>query len=613
MQIERVQVEEGFLDGLDVSFVSGLNVIIGERGTGKTSLIELVRFCLGVEGYTSDSTKRSRDHALSILGSGQVTVTLTDAGRQILVTRTAPDASPRASAPFVRPTVFSQTEIETVGLRAQGRIRLLDTFAGNQRDTDTREAEARSEVRSLTAEADSQRREIEELTGLVDEIPSLDKQIAEHKPQEQEVAKVSAAAKEKTDQLNAISAQIAASSVGVDAIDRLRQSLLRWQSSLVSLSTAQPVLEPWPDGAGPDPLAKCRVGVERAEDHVVKALHELQNALNEAEACLRSAHDDKLNLEARARHLRKEVETLQEGSGSVARRAQQLRERRAQLASLQQVLVAQKKAFRSLLVQRDAAFDRLDSMRERRFRVRANMAADLTETLGQRIRVAVSRAGQFETFSAAIADALRGSGLRYNELSSTIARNVSPRELLEAADTNDFELLAEATGITRGRAARVLGRLRECDLGTLATSTVEDAVTLQLLDGTDYKDIAKLSTGQRCTVILPLVLRQTKRVLIVDQPEDHIDNAFIAETLIVSILARGSDSQVIFSTHNANIPVLGNAARVIQLGSDGTRGFPVLASSLEDPSVVEAITTLMEGGKEAFETRAAFYNRHNVS
>ena len=59
MRIERVQIEEGFLDGLDVSFTGGLNVVIGARGTGKTSLIELIRFCLGVRGYTSESTRRS--------------------------------------------------------------------------------------------------------------------------------------------------------------------------------------------------------------------------------------------------------------------------------------------------------------------------------------------------------------------------------------------------------------------------------------------------------------------------------------------------------------------------------------------------------------------------
>ena len=53
MYIERVQVEEGFLDGLDLELSAGLNVVIGARGTGKTSLIELIRFCLGIPGHTT--------------------------------------------------------------------------------------------------------------------------------------------------------------------------------------------------------------------------------------------------------------------------------------------------------------------------------------------------------------------------------------------------------------------------------------------------------------------------------------------------------------------------------------------------------------------------------
>ena len=610
MRIERVQIEEGFLDGLDVSFAPGLNVIIGERGTGKTSLIELVRFCLGVQGFTSDTTKRSRDHALSILGSGRVTVTMSDGEHPFLVTRTAADDGPRASGPFVRPIVFSQTEIETVGLRAQGRIRLLDSFGGDQRDADARESEACSEVRSLTVQAGAQRREIDELTAMVEEIPALDKQISELIPHEQKVAKISEDASAKKSQLDAISAEIAASAVRVGAIQRFHQSVSTWQSSLASLSFAQPVLEPWPDDAGPDPLAEGRISVQRAKEHLATALRDLQGAVSEAESHLRSSQDGKLNTEDRARQLRKEVETLQQGAGAIVRQGQQLRERKAQLKSLKRVATTRREALNSSLAQRNSALDRLDSFREQRFRLRNTLATTLTETLRPRIHVSVSRSGQFEAFAAALVDALRGSGLRYNELSSTLAENVSPRELLEAVDTNDFELIADATGIRKDRAARVLGQLRECDLGALATVTVEDTVALRLLDGADYKGIADLSTGQRCTVVLPLILQHAERVLIVDQPEDHIDNAFIADTLIVSILARRTGGQIIFSTHNANIPVLGNANRVIQLGSDGRRGFPVLASDLDDPAVVNAITTVMEGGTEAFQRRATFYDRH---
>ena len=96
MHIERIQVEEGFLNGLDVSPTPGLNVIIGARGTGKTSLIELIRFCLDVPGYTQESDRRSREHALSVLGSGQITLTLVDGAQRIKVTRSAAEDAPLA-------------------------------------------------------------------------------------------------------------------------------------------------------------------------------------------------------------------------------------------------------------------------------------------------------------------------------------------------------------------------------------------------------------------------------------------------------------------------------------------------------------------------------------
>ena len=612
MRIERVQIEEGFLDGLDVSFAPGLNVIIGERGTGKTSLIEVVRYCLGVKGYTKDSEKHSLNHALSILGSGQVTVTLSDGERDFHVTRTASDESPRASESFVRPIIFSQTEIETIGLQAHGRMRLLDSFRGNQKGSEARESEASSEVRSFTAQVDELRGEIDELSAQVEAISALDKQISELIPQEQKLTRVSEDAKKKKKKLDVLSGNIAASAVRVGAIERFIESVSRWQSSLASFSSTRPSLEPWPEGAGSDPLTKGRASFARAKDHLNEALGELQNAVFEAESHLRTSQESKLDVEDRARQLRKEVETLQQGAGSIVRRGQQLRERKAHLESLKKVLAERRKAVNSLLLQRNAALDQLDSIREKRFNVRDAVASKLTETLGPSIRVKLFRAGQYEAFAAAIADALRGSGLRYNELSTTLAENVSPRELLDAVDTNESDLIAEATGITKERVARALDHLRESDLGALGTVAVEDAVALQLLDGADYKGIAELSTGQRCTVVLPLVLRHTERVLIVDQPEDHIDNAFIANTLIVSVLARRSDSQIIFSTHNANIPVLGNADRVIQLGSDGKRGFPLLASDLDDPFVVSAITTVMEGGAEAFRRRAAFYGHYET-
>jgi hypothetical protein len=371
-----------------------------------------------------------------------------------------------------------------------------------------------------------------------------------------------------------------------------------------------PTMEAWPSTAGNDPLLTSRERVRRALAHVRSALDELSQAEAEITELGRSASARKIGLEEQARQLRTQMESLQAGAGNVVRQGQQLRERKAQLESLCAVSVERSGNLEALVKRRGEALDRLEAIREDRFKARSSAANEINKALGPKIRLVVTRSGQFDALTSSIADALRGSGLRYGDLAPALAAHVSPRELLEAADISDFGLIADAAGISMDRAARVLAQLKEADLGALATVPVEDQVEFQLLDGSDYKDISELSTGQRCTVVLPLVLRHTERLLIVDQPEDHIDNAFITDTLIQSILARDPNGQIIFSTHNANIPVLGNADRVVQLGSDGRRGFALAVAALDEPTIVSAITSVMEGGAEAFERRASFYRRH---
>jgi hypothetical protein len=78
MIIEKIQVEGGFLDGLELGFTSGLNIVIGARGAGKTSILELIRFCLGARALTDKAAQTAREHAMSILGDGTVSVSVTD-------------------------------------------------------------------------------------------------------------------------------------------------------------------------------------------------------------------------------------------------------------------------------------------------------------------------------------------------------------------------------------------------------------------------------------------------------------------------------------------------------------------------------------------------------
>ncbi len=219
----------------------------------------------------------------------------------------------------------------------------------------------------------------------------------------------------------------------------------------------------------------------------------------------------------------------------------------------------------------------------------------------------VSAGERLESYVSAIVASLRGSGLHYNNLAPSLAMSVAPFELVEWTEGGAFEDLARATGLPSDRASSVLAALRQGGVGAIVAIDVEDEVSLELLDGPEYKPIEHLSIGQRCTVVLPILLALPNTVLVVDQPEDHLDNAFIVSTLIAAVRERQGTAQTIFSSHNANIPVLGDAARVVLMDSDGERGRAASSGSLADPAIISAISELMEGGREAFQTRAHFY------
>lgn len=150
-------------------------------------------------------------------------------------------------------------------------------------------------------------------------------------------------------------------------------------------------------------------------------------------------------------------------------------------------------------------------------------------------------------------------------------------------------------------------------MSSLAEATLDDRVDFRLIDGAVQKSVEDLSTGQKCAVTLPIVLTEGSRILILDQPEDHLDNAYLVKNIITSLTMREQrNAQTIVATHNANIPVLGSAELVLSLESDGTRGFIANLGSFEEQPIVETITGLMEGGREAFLRRADFYAEHEV-
>jgi predicted ATPase len=607
MRIDRLEVSGGFLDGLNVTFLEGLNVLIGARGAGKTSVLELIRFVLAIPAMTEEAEAEAGEQALAILGDGTVTLYVSVGGQPVVFTRTGFDEAPSASRPYESsmPLIVSQNEIEAIGLDPSSRREILDRLV-EPAGPSARAPKSRNEVAAIERRLELLREEREGVVEQAERAKELEARLAEAEKEQksgaantEKLEKLQTQVAEMSDEVGQLRA--AADSYGVAA-----EALADWREQIHEAS-AEPSLPELPSSAVDSQVAaKIAAAGEglRKADAALEAAEKLVSRARKEKDTKRSRQQKKL------KEMNDQLDKIETGAGELGRKVSALRQE-LKGAQAQQKRAAQlAKQIEKLMKQRETALDRLEAVSSNRFEHRKRCAEELTDRFNGRIEVRVDKSGELSSYEAALVELLQGSNLRYKTLAARLTPKVSPRELVAAVEAGDSKRLADLADIDDDRSRRLLAHLEGRSLSSLLMAPLDDAVDFALLDGQEYKVTRNLSMGQRCTVVLPLLLAEEHEAILLDQPEDHLDNAFIVDTLVSAIRNRSEGGQAIVATHNANIPVLGDARQVVVLASDGRRGFVASAADLDAAPSVEAITTLMEGGRKAFAKRAAFYTAH---
>ena len=125
------------------------------------------------------------------------------------------------------------------------------------------------------------------------------------------------------------------------------------------------------------------------------------------------------------------------------------------------------------------------------------------------------------------------------------------------------------------------------------------------------RPLSELSPGQRCSAILPILLLTGDSPLLIDQPEDNLDNRLIRQVIVNILATIKLRRQVIVATHNPNLPVLGDAEQTVILRAVREKACELQAfGNLDSSKVVTYITDIMEGGREAFQYRQTIYQSH---
>lgn len=123
-----------------------------------------------------------------------------------------------------------------------------------------------------------------------------------------------------------------------------------------------------------------------------------------------------------------------------------------------------------------------------------------------------------------------------------------------------------------------------------------------------YIPLSNASAGQKTTAILTFLLAYGNLPLLLDQPEDDLDNKLVYDLIVSRLKTAKSKRQIIVVTHNANIPVNADSEYIVSMNSETDQISTKCRGTMDDEDIRKEICDVMEGTKFAFEMRAKKYH-----
>jgi len=617
--LEKIEISGGFLPGLSVNIPEGLTCIIGARGSGKSTLAEAVRFALC--GLSSAPKPCADLIQANLAGGALVTITaLADGSNRYTVKRGLKQnpalltADGRAintvdldRGTFLPLDAYSSLEIEAIAdeVLGQKRRNLLDELRSEQMRTI--HLSLADSARGLETNADRVRtaqRTIVDLTEQIEELGDVRARLSALGPSDRESAEdfVRLSRQQQLDQREI--AKLDSADRDLKTLDEGVQRLRKEAQHAFATRLAEE------QSANTDALRRYEKLLAASMAPVEKHLAAIQTRIRETQGALAQARQDVVEIHTGHAGDLARLNALNQAASEQARVRASLEQQVARLEALEQQRVEAQAELETLLDRRKALKTDHVLMRDQVSTMRDEVASELQHEAGERVRIRVMRNADYMAYQDMLVDGLKGARVRnQSEILATLMQ-LRPEQLAQLIQTNDLDSFDELTHFGAERSRKILDAFRESvDPLALEITAIEDRIAIELNVATagrpHFKDASDLSRGQKCTALLPILLARRDNPLIIDQPEDNLDNHFIFETVVNAVQRMKKRRQMIFITHNANIPVLAEAELVLVMTSDGRVGAVEKSGSVDECR--EQIIDLLEGGREAFSLRSKRY------
>jgi len=623
--IKTLTTDDGHLRNVQIEFAEGLTCVIGARGTCKSTIIETIRFVhnLGPSGV-SESTDSDPLHAKGPAGLLQATLasgtaectvqTADDETRpvELRIERSIDMKQPRihrdgvldtnAQAIEVPLEIYSQGDLAKIAGNPQYRLQLVDRpHAGQLGTIKARLKTTQKEIAKLGEEILALRAALREDARGLSQLPELEAQlqVVQRERPALDARLESARAEHEMRQQLLVTAR-----TGLGTF----QAYFALPSTQVTSSPPDETLSQALEQTGLDHAMRLAEDFRtlsseshRLEAQLVLSRKRIQDATITLKR-LEAAFDER---DLQYRKLRRDQEDLSASLEKEDRIRAQLR----RLTQLSETLDQRKSHLDSRVAHRSELRSAVEGYIDEAFQLRVGEVEKITTDLGDDIALAVVQGAQSGAYTEAIADLLQGTRLkRQRDIAARISELLTPAELVTLVEQESSSQLALLASLDDSQASRIINHFQDnmSRVLKLETLSFDDHLEITMNVDGEVRPVEQLSKGQMATALLPLILRHADYPLVFDQPEDDLDNRFIFDELVTKIRTLKRARQLIFVTHNANIPVLGDADRVIVMSMATAR----LADTPLTGSVDEmrtSILDILEGGATAFRERRNRY------
>lgn len=615
-RLTRMEIFQGFLGDQTICFHEGLNSIIGGKGTGKSLIIEFLRFAVNQPSKDKDLLLDHNKKLEKRLESfGKVTVDFElETGANYRITRTY-DGSENLTecvnsengevyqgdvSSLFPILAYTQNEVIKISEDEAAQLRLIDSFVDM--------SAYREETRKLVSDLKKNDKELAASIKASYEVASYTTQL---KTIEEQLKNIDKSLKNKLfDQMKRSEMKNSVLQEYIDFHNTVEQTITE-SAQYFSSDLAIPEI---PDELikdkvirQADRLAKDSISIViKSMDETRKEVLENQNKIanllkewlpqleqkkKEYEEMLVKVGGDKKKLETVRRRLNAEKQKIQQELNKYTKQMEKLTQTRAK---------------------RDSLLDEFEKAHKKHFTTRKKMFNSLSAQSQGKLKLDITYASNRVDFKNELWSLRSGSGIHRTD-TDKVADNIMPRQFVDLVINNDADTLSGKTGLAQLNAEKLINALNSkediSEVLALGYSVYpEDTPTIKFRkeDG-EYYPISEVSIDQKCTALLIIALSEGTRPVVIDQPEDSLDTTSVYEDIVTKLRVGKERRQFILTTHNASVGVASDSDNFIVLKSTSSRGAVECYGAIDREKVKKEIIQHLEGGPLPYSLRHKKY------